>query len=200
VRKAIRLLLSVGTIILAVLIFSMIRAHEAAVDAAQYSPAPSAPLVIDAGTDIPAVISHGIPESAGPGSRVNAAVPEAIIVAGRQVIPAGAELTGKLEEVSFMKFGAQARMNFDGLFLAGRLFMIHSKPVELTVPVESDIDIMSNAIRALMGANIAAATGAAAGDKRVMDWAMLQSAALSESGEVAIPITVTLTQDLRLKT
>jgi hypothetical protein len=200
VRRFIGPLLSLGTIILALLTFSSIRAHEVAVEAAKYAPAPRTPVLIPAGTNIQAVVRHGVAESAGPGSSVNAAVPSSIVVGGRTVIPSGAELTGKLEKVSFLKFGADARMNFDVLLFGGRAFIIRSKSVELTVPVQSDIDLMGNAIRGLMGASIGAATGAAAGDMRFMDWAVLQSAVVSESGEVAIPITVTLTQDLQLKT
>jgi len=198
--KVIQLLLSLGTIILAVLTFSSIRAHQVAVEAAEYAPAPSAPVLVPGGTKIHAVVHHGVAQSAGAGTGVNAIVPKAIEVGGRIVIPSGAELTGKLEKVSFKKFGADAHMNFDVLFSRGRSFAIHSRSIQLTLPVESDIEIMSNAIRALMGASIGAATGAAAGDRRVMDLAVLQSAAFSESEGIAIPITVTLTQDLHVKT
>src|SRR5262245_13446722 len=107
-RKLLRLLLSLGTILLAVLTFSSIRAHEVAVEAVQYAPAPSTPTLVPAGTDIQAVIKHGVAESAGPGSSVTAVVPRSIVVGERSVIPAGAELTGKLEKVSFLKFGAVA--------------------------------------------------------------------------------------------
>lgn len=198
-RKAIRSVLILGSIILTVFAFSSFRAHQVAIEAAQYEPVSRTPVLVHAGTKIQAVVRHAIAESAAPGRGVVATVAKPLAVEGRVVIPAGAELTGKLEQVTFMKSGpAKARMNFDALFLLDRSFMIHARPIELTVPVESDIEIVSSAIRALMSANIGAATGAAAGDPRIMDWAMLRSAALSK--DFAIPITVTLTQDLVLKT
>jgi hypothetical protein len=185
-------------IILAISTFSSIRAHEVAIEAAQYAPAPSSPVLVQAGTKIQAVLRQGISESAGPGQIVAAEVADPVVIAGRVVIPAGSVLKGKLEQVTFKKSRAQASMNFDVVLLRDRPFTIHTHTIELRAPVESDIDIMGNAIRALLGASIGAATGAQSGDRRVMDWAMMQSAAVTESDEVAIPITVTLAEDLRL--
>ncbi len=152
--------------------------------------------IVPAGTAIQTLIRNKIAESAEVGERITAFVGTPVVSNGATVIPSGTQLEGVLEKISVHGSNAQVILYFDRALIHGRTVPIQTRRVVAMIPVVSDTEILANALRALTGAGLGAALGAVSGDPNLINRGMFQGTVPAVSQEIAVPITVTLVQDL----
>lgn len=172
--------------------------EQAAAETFQFAPAIASRVWLPAAMPIKAIITNGIPSSAGVGDGITAVVSKAVVCAGRICIPAGAQLQGKLEKVT--AFGERIRViiSFTTLTTAGRSVAIQTWPVMALVRVQSDGAILGAAVKMVIGAGIGAGVGAASGGDRLIEDFLLDGARGSLSPESTVPIIVILVRDLEI--
>jgi hypothetical protein len=167
---------------------------RAAEEAYEYAPTSLAPVLVPAGTAIHAVLFNGLVENTHDGDSITAFVSDPVAVHGTFVVAPGAQLRGRVEDVSTHGDTATVRMKFSIIEIRGRTFPIQTGPVIAAMPVQDDIDVFGVALRALMSATVASGIGAHSGDRRVIARGMLEGARFSASLP-SIPITAILQRD-----
>ena len=195
-RRFARFAVIVALVVFSISLFRSYRVRAVAEEAAQFAPAAATPVLVPAGTAIPAVIWNGISESAAPGDSITAVVSKPVIVNGELAIPSGSRLKGKLQKVSFSHAKAKVQIGFNVLLVRGRNLTIQARPFEGGIPVETDLQILSAALTTLMEASLGAAIGAGSGNPRVTSRGLFEGVRASALHQSAVPITVILTRDL----
>jgi hypothetical protein len=185
-------------IILAVSAFGWYRVR-AAQEAAQFMPADTTPVLVPAGTMISAVVRHRIPESAAPGDTIVAYVQDHVFVDGRTAVRSGAQLNGHIEKVSVSGNTARASFRVDCLLTNGLMLTIETRGITAEIPVRSEPEILTAALKALMGAMMGAAIGAESRDPRMVDRALIEGVATSIPEEIEVPIALTLVRTLEIR-
>jgi hypothetical protein len=180
-------------------VFRSYRVRAAADAAARFKPAPLARAFVPAGTEIKAVLWHGLPEFAAPGDTVAAHVPAPVIIDGELLIPQGAWLKGELKELSVLNETAGANISFTQLVIRVRSFSIEARRVDVVIPVESDVEILSTALKTLIGAGLGAAVSFGTGDLRLVDRGIQQGTVSSSFGKDSVPITVVLVRGVAIE-
>ena len=153
-------------------------------------------ITIPAGTHIQVVIRNRVAKSADIGDSLTAFVTSPVVLKGATVIPIGAQIQGKLEELSVQGSDGKATISFKALRLDGHNFPIQTQQIVAKIPVQSDTAILGSALRVLAGAGLGVALGAVSGDPNLINRAMFQGALPSISNDMAVPLTVVLTRDL----
>ena len=153
---------------------------------------------VPAQTTIQASITKKVPKAARAGQTITAVVTAPVVVDGNTVIPPGARFEGNLQALSVHGRSGEATIDFTALRLDGRALPLQARPVTATLPVKSDTEILTDALRAIMGAGLGAALGAASGDPNMVTRGMREGTTSSTLPEVVVPITVVLLSDLKL--
>jgi len=192
-RKLSRRAIAVGLILLAILSYRFLATRDKESISVETKPA-----AVPAQTAIQASIKNRVAKSSRAGETITALVTTPVILEGKTMIPSGAQFEGNLEALSVRGARGEATIDFTALRLDGRNFPIRAHPVTATIPVQSDTEILANALRALTGAGFGAALGAASGDPSLINRGMMQGAIPSLSPENAVPITIVLVSELKL--
>jgi hypothetical protein len=177
------------------------RSHRvrAAAEAALFQPATAKLVPLPAGTAIRAVIRNGIASSAVPGDTVLAFVSMDVVFNDRVMIPSVAQLKGSVEDLDVFGATGQARLNFTGLLTPAGAFLIHTRPVQVITPLQSDTKILFTALTTPLGAILGAAMGAESGDVRMIIRGLMAGTSAIRLDKSEVPITVTLTRDLKIR-
>jgi hypothetical protein len=168
---------------------------RAAGEAAEFLPTTKS-VLLPAGSAIETVLRNGIASSAAVGDSVTAFVSAPVIFKGRVVIPAGAHLKGRLEQLSVAGATGKARLSFTDLLIRSRSYSIQTGDVNVVIPVQSDIAILGAALSTPMAATLGAVVGAASGDIRLIIRGLYEGAGVPEPEKAQVPITVVLALDL----
>jgi hypothetical protein len=195
--KVIRFFIALLLIVTAISVTSSTRV-KAMRDVVPPSPPPI--IVAPAGTVIRAVIRNPIPESARPGDPFTAFVWLPVEVNGWTAIPDGAELKGPIQEIASVDESAETTVMFDQVVIHDRSFDIHTQPATALIPALSDLDVLAAGFRALSAATLGASLGAASNDNRLLDGGLALGASAGVGATLEIPLTVTLTRDLEIRT
>jgi hypothetical protein len=169
---------------------------QAAAEAVEFQPARKPCNLLPAGTPIEAVLFGRIASSAVAGETVTAFVSRPVICNRAIVIAPGAQLTGHLEKLSLSGGEGEARLRFYLLITPAGHFPIRTRPINLNVPVENDVEILSSSTKTLIGATLGAALGAASGDLRMIERGMRVTLSGSISPETTVPFEVFLASEL----
>ena len=196
-RRAAKLNIALALIALAVSLIWVSRVR-AAREALEYAPTAELHAVLPGDTEINALIENGISLSALAGDSISALVPGPVMVEGQPAIPAGAHLQGYLTKIAILRRKAHIEVNFTTLVTNGRSFVIRTHPVSTVARVRSDADILSSALRTMIGAGLGAGLGAAAEVPRVTNRMLVEVAKASLPIPPMIPVTVVLENDLSL--
>lgn len=196
-RRAAKLNIALALIALAVSLIWVSRVR-AAREALEYAPTAELHVVVPEDTEIDALIENGISSSALAGDSISALVPEPVTTAGEPAIPAGAHLLGYLTKISVLRRKAHIEVNFTTLVTNGRSFAIRTHPVSTVARVRSDADILSSALKTMIGAGLGTALGAAAGTPRVTNRMLFEGAKDSLPIPPMIPVIVVLENELSL--
>jgi len=190
-----KIILTVLSLMLAMSAIWSYRVHAAA-EATKLPPAVNAPSVLRSGTAIDALVRNGIGRDAKAGDSFTAFVSNPLVVGNKVVIPSEAQLKGNLEQVTLSDGRAEVRIRFSMLVIRQQPFKIHARQVTLRIPVVSDIEELSAALKTLMATSLGTSIGAASGDDRLLERGLLEGTKIVEATGISIPISVTLTRDL----
>ena len=194
-NSAVRVFVAAFIMLLAIAFWSY-RVRAAAEEAAEFAPSEVSPVLVPAGTTISAAMRGGIPEFAAAGDKVTAFVLRPVVLNGKLLVPADAELKGGLEQVSVKGGKARVRMSFTVLLIEGRSWNIRALPVTTIAPVQSDLETIGSAFDMLLGGSLGATIGAASGDLHLVQRGMFLGAGVSAPEEPTIPVNVILTHNI----
>jgi hypothetical protein len=199
-RRAFSYLLIGAVLPLAGMEFWQYRVRSVVSAAVQFMPITAVHLVVPAGTQIRAVLKNVFSMSTKPGDRVLAFVSEPVMVDGSTAIPAGARLNGFVEQITKAKPQVETWLRFNSLVIGQKPFHIETEPVLINAAVESDFEILSNALDTVADAGIGVALGASrrteAGITAGLTVGAMRGAAVMDNSN--IKITVILAQPLDL--
>ena len=157
-------------------------------------------LVVPEGTRIPAVLKNLFSMSTEPGDSVRAFVTEPVLVNGTTAIPSGSRLNGIVEEITKTEGQAIISLRFNTLVIGENSLPIETEPVVAKVTIESDFEILSNALGTVTASGIGVAIGASGrtqgGIAAGMTAGAMRGAASMDTSN--IKITVILAQPLEL--
>jgi hypothetical protein len=131
--------------------------------ASEFMPTAAIHLVVPAGTRIPAVLKNLFSMSTEPGDGVRAFVTDPVIVNGSTAIPEGSRLNGIVEQITKIEGQAIASLRFNSLVIGQKSLPIETEPVVTNAPIESDFEILSNALGTVTASGIGVAIGASGG-------------------------------------
>lgn len=193
-------LLVIAIIPLGIAAFWEYRVNAAIATAAEFAPRTAARLVVPSGTRIRAVLKDGITESTEPGEHVVAFVSDAVMVHNRLAIPIGARLNGQVQQITKTDKDAIVWLRFISLVIDRRQFSIQAEPVVTNLPLETDIEILGNALDTVTEAGVGVAIGAAAQTEEAISAGLAAGALRGASGldKHDVQITVVLTQPIEL--
>jgi hypothetical protein len=183
-------------LIVSILGWYRVRAEK---EADQFLPVDTAPVLVPAGTVIPAVVHHSIRESAEPGEEIVAFVEDHVVIDGRAAVPSGTQLKGIVEKVRVSGTVACTDIRFDAMLLDDVYLTIEADAITARIPVQSDTEILAAALRTLMGATMGAAIGAGSNDPRLVDRGLIEGTATSTPEQIEVPIAVTLARLLEIR-
>lgn len=169
--------------------------------AAPYPPVSVTITLVPPGTSIHASLRDGIAESARPGDIVPAFVSVPVRVNHAVTIPIGAQVSGRLEQISMKEAKAIVRLNFDVLAIEGRRFSIQAMPVIAETPVKSDLEVLASALAAVVGAGIGTAIAAQSKNERALAVGLAGGSMRSTRGraELSTPVTLVLIRPLSIR-
>jgi hypothetical protein len=196
-RRFIRLAVATGLVVLVISAIWLYRV-QAAGEAAEFQPARKPCDLLPAGTPIQVVLVGRIASSAVAGEAVTAFVSRPVTCNRAVAIVPGAQLTGHVEKLAVAGGKGEARLRFDRLITFKGHLPIRTEPVDMTVPVESEVEILGSTTRTLMGATLGAALGAASGDLVMVERGMRVSLGGAISPEPTFPFEVILASDITL--
>ena len=194
VCRIFRFTIAVGLIVLMISLFNWYQVRTAA----SFEPVNAKSLLVPERTVIDAVIRNGVTESAAVGDAIIASVTTPVSIKDNTVIPSGAQLRGSLEELSVGRENARLTVNFTVLSIEDRNFTIQTRPVAAIIPVLSDTQIFAGVLKALTGAGLGAAIGAASGDPALLNSGLAEGTVSSLSQEVSVPVKVVLIRGLNV--
>jgi hypothetical protein len=139
------------------------RARSVVSAAAEFMPTTAVHVVVPAGTRIDASLKNPLSISTKAGDRMLAFVTDPVIVNGSTAIPAGARLDGVIDQIEKLEARAVTWLHFDSLVIGEKLLQIETEPVRTNVPIESDFEILSNALGTFASTGIGVAIGAVGG-------------------------------------
>ena len=197
VSRVSRFTIAVGLIVLMVSLFNWYQVRTAE-NAASFEPVNAKSLLVPERTVIDAVIRNGVTESAAVGDAIIASVTTPVSIKDNTVIPSGAQLRGSLEELSVGRENARLTVNFTVLLIEDRNFTVQTRPVAAIIPVLSDTQIFAGVLKALTGAGLGAALGAASGDPALLNRGLAGGTVSSLSEEISVPVKVVLIRGLNV--
>ena len=197
VSRVSRFTIAVGLIVLMISLFNSYQVRTAE-NAASFLPVNAKSVLVPERTVIDAVITNGVAESAAVGDAITAFVTTPVSIKERTVIPSGAQLRGSLEELSVGRGTAKVTVNFTVLLIEDRNFTVQTRPVAAIIPVLSDTQIFAGVLKALTGAGLGAAIGAASGDPALLNSGLAEGTVSSLSQEVSVPVKVVLIRGLNV--
>ena len=172
--------------------------ERSAVAAAEFMPTTSIHVVVPQGTKILAAVKNNFSMSTQSGDSVRAFVTDPVMVNGSVAIPAGSRLDGKVEQIEKTKTQAEISLRFNSLSIGEKSWPIATEPVETTVTLESDFEILSNALGTVASAGIGVAIGAAGQTEDGVTAGMTAGAMRGAATVSEIKIVVTLAEPLDL--
>jgi len=189
---------------IAIAILSLVAVHEfsrakASTTASEFLPTSTIRLVVPEGTAIQAALKNLFTGSTKPGDGVRAFVTEQVMVNGSVAIPSGSRLDGIVEKISRTKGLAAVSLHFNSLLIGQTSWPIKTRFVETSAPIESDFEILSNALGTVASTGIGVAIGASGGTQGGVTAGMTAGAiraATTDPGD--IQITVILAEPLDL--
>jgi hypothetical protein len=190
----------VSVLAIALLVISVFWSFRvrAAQEASQFEPARGNTAIIPAGTVINGILRNGIPASVAAGDTITANTDTPLMLDNRVAIPAGVQLAGTVEDLSFSGRTATADIRFTALFTGRRSIPIQTEQIIVTARVQSSIEAVSGGLSALIGTGIGAGIGAASGDVKLVKRGVLEGAGSMQVSDSSIPISITLTRDLAI--
>ena len=194
VCRIFRFTIAVGLIVLMISLFNWYQVRTAA----SFAPVNAKSVLVPERTVIDAVIKNGVAESAAVGDAITAFVTTPVSIKERTVIPSGAQLRGSLEELSVGRGTAKVTVNFTVLLIEDRNFTVQTRPVAAIIPVLSDTQIFAGVLKALTGAGLGAAIGAASGDPALLNSGLAEGTVSSLSEEISVPVKVVLIRGLNV--
>jgi len=192
-----RFTIAVGVIVLMISLFNWYQVRTAE-NAASFAPASSKSVLVPERTIIDAVIRNGLAKSTAVGDTITAFVTTLVSINESTVIPPGAQLRGTLEELSVGRRNAKVTVNFTVLLIEDRKFTIQTRPVQAIIPVLSDTQVFAGVLKALTGAGLGTAIGAASGDPALLNRGLAGGATSSLSQGVSVPVKVVLIRGLNV--
>ena len=190
--------------ILAVAIIGLVVWHErtmTVVRAAEYLPvAPT--IFVPEGSQIRVVHTNGITEGTKAGDTLVGFIVVPVVSGSAPVLPSGIQVNGTVEEVSKGSDAASVRLHFREIVFNGKSTEMETQPIVTTVPINSDIGVVENAIDILAGAGLGLALGTASQDSNaaVAGLATGTLATLPAPTRNSPQVTLVLTQPLRVRT
>jgi hypothetical protein len=189
---------------LLIAIFSLVGVHalsraKATSAASEFMPTTTIRLVVPEGTPIRAVLKNLFTTSTRPGDSARAFVTEQVMVDGSVAIPTGSRLDGIVERITTTKALADVSLRFNSLLIGQTSWPITTELVETNAPIESDFEILSNALGTIASTGFGVAIGASGGTQGGVTAGMTAGAmraATVDSGN--IKITVILAEPLDL--
>jgi hypothetical protein len=139
------------------------RARSVVSAAAEFMPTTAVHVVVPAGTRIDASLKNLFSMSTKTGDRVLAFVKNPVIVNGSTAIPVGARLDGVIEQIAKLEGRAATWLHFDSLVIGEKFLHIETEPVRTNAQIESDFEILSNALGTVASTGIGVAIGAVEG-------------------------------------
>ena len=123
-------------------------------------------------------------------------VTDPVIVNGATAIPAGARLDGVVDQIAKSEAQAVTWLHFDSLVMGQTFLHIKTEPIRTNAPIESDFEILGNALGTVASTGIGVAIGAVGGTESgvaagATAGAIRGAAAVNDSN---IEITVVLAQ------
>jgi hypothetical protein len=161
-RRVFSYFLIVAILALAGINFRQWRARSVVSAAAEYMPTTAVRVVVPAGTRIDASLKHFF-STTKPGDQIWALVTDPVIVNGSTAIPAGARLDGVIDQIAKVEGRAVMLLHFDSLAIGETFLHIETEPVRTNAPIESDFEILGNALGTVASTGIGVAIGAAGG-------------------------------------
>jgi len=189
---------------IAIAILSLVAVHEfsrakATSAEAEFLPTTAIRLVVPEGTPIQAVLKNLFTTSTKRGDSVRAFVTEQVMVNGSVAIPAGSRLDGTVEMIATTKSMAQVSLRFNSLLIGQTPWPIKTEPVETNASIESDFEILSNALGTVASTGFGVAIGAAGGTQGGVAAGMTAGAMRAATVDPGnIKITVILAEPLDL--
>jgi len=137
-----------------------VRRSRAVAAAAEFMPTARVHVAVPEGTRIPAVLKNVFSTSTKPGDGVRAFVTDPVMVDESIAIPATSRLDGIVEQITTTKGQADVSLRFNSLRIGQKSWPIKTQPVEAIATIESDFEILSNALGTVAATGIGVAIGA----------------------------------------
>jgi hypothetical protein len=162
-RKVFSSFLIVAILVLAGINFRQWRARYVVSAAAEFMPTTAVHVIIPAGTRIDVSLKNLFSTSTKTDDRIWAFVTDPVIVNGSTAIPAGARLDGVIDQITKIEARAVTSLHFDSLVIGEKSLHIETEPLQINASVESDFEILGNALGTVASTGIGVAIGAAGG-------------------------------------
>jgi hypothetical protein len=197
--KVARRLMVIAVVVLSAVAFWSYGTHVVTSTASKFKPATRQLTLVPAGTRIRAILPYGITEGTKPGEKVVAFVSPPVMINKVIAIPQGAQLQGVVEQIEENHLRALTRLNFSVLVLGNRSMELHTDPLQATLPVTTDFQILGNAFQATTSAVLGMTMGAGSRDERAIGWGAVNGSLVTPGIDSNVrPITVVLNRPLQL--
>ena len=167
--------------------------------AGEFMPTTPVHVVVPKGTRIPAVLKNSFSSSTKPGDSVRAFVTDPVMVNETVAIPVGSRMDGTVEQITTTKAQAETSLRFSSVLIGEKSWPIETEPVKTNVTIESDFEILSNALGTVASTGIGVAIGASGRTEGGIAAGLTAGAMrAATAGNSDIKITVILAEPLYL--
>jgi len=164
-----------------------------------FMPITAVHVVVPEGTRIPAVLKNSFSSSTKAGDSVRAFVADPVMVNETVAIPIGSRMDGTVEQIMTTKVQAETTLRFSSVLIGDKSWPIETEPLKTNVTIESDFEILSNALGTVASTGIGVAIGAAGRTEGGIAAGLTAGAMRAASGgNNDIKITVILAEPLHL--
>jgi hypothetical protein len=179
--------------------FLKARRTQATERALLFEPAIHKSVSVPAGTEVAGVMKNTIPSSFGVGDTVTAFVSAPVILDGGIVVPINSPLKGIIEKLTVTGTSARVQVHFTEIDLSGGRLAIQTGSVLVDMTIQSEVEVLRDAVSMLMGATLGAATKASSKDPWLVERGLLDGVNSSVVARPPVAIHLMLQSPLHIQ-